>query len=301
MHPGTWTSSTGGIDPTAWLEKAKGGEASNQSQHDSDREHVSIDPGDGIAVAEIDDENWVETPSGVQGFDGNVPAIGPGDELPHPREFGVPAGEGGLRIDTKRGMRIAAAKFHHYINKAAGYGIGGVREDPYYPDHPGGFAIDIMIDHFETDGGQAHGTEIKDWFFAHRHELNIKYMIWQQTYIPAEGEANKMADRGNPKENHFNHVHITFHESPFANGDEPVYMVEDDAGDSTGYTVRGNGCGTHGGTHHDHELEPGSVPEEFVRWFQLGAQVCADVDAPLLAAHNRSRASRRALSAAQVL
>ncbi|WP_158256099.1 M23 family metallopeptidase [Corynebacterium sp. 13CS0277] len=282
VHPGTWNSSSGGVDPTGWLEKAKGGATDGASQRDSGREHVSIDPGDGIAVAEIDDDNWVETPSAISGFDGNVPTIGPGEELPHPREFGVPAGEGGLRIDTKRGMRIAAAKFHHYIKKNDG--IGGVRPDKDFPDHPGGFAIDIMVDHWDSTGGQAHGTEIKDWFFAHRHELNIKYMIWQQTYIPSEGEGNLMADRGTPRANHFDHVHITFHESPFATADEPVYMVEDDAGDGSGYTLSDRGCGTHGGDHASYDLAPGTVPEEFERWFAIGAQVCPEVDAPMLAA-----------------
>jgi hypothetical protein len=86
--------------------------------------------------------------------------------------------------------------------------MGGVRPDAI-PDHPSGVAIDFM--------GGSNMSRCQNLFVGVQSRpdvwkyLNIRYVIWQQTYYDAPGKpGSKMENRGSPTANHMDHVHITF-------------------------------------------------------------------------------------------
>ena len=83
--------------------------------------------------------------------------------------------------------------------------IGGYRPGGGASDHHTGLALDVMV------RGEA-GDEVADWFRAHAQELNVKYVIWQQgIWFPGREGYRPMQDRGSDTENHYDHVHISFH------------------------------------------------------------------------------------------
>ena len=89
--------------------------------------------------------------------------------------------------------------------------MGGVRSTPT-PITRRGRAVDIMIPDYDSDKGKKLGDEIKDYIFRNKADFNVEYLIWRQQYVPAEGEPNQMEDRGDPTQNHFDHVHVTVNE-----------------------------------------------------------------------------------------
>lgn len=256
VHPGGWAAH-GAVDPAPWLAQA------HNVAKDGGVDKVTPDAGD------------VDVPN----VDGSLPPVDSYEGLT------LVGGEDKLQVNTIRGARVVAAVFHDSIDVIGGWRANGGG----YGDHPEGRAIDIMIPNYQSSEGKALGDEIKDWLFERRHELNIDYMLWQQTYIPSEGEGNLMEDRGSDSENHFNHVHVTFLPSDYAHGDETYDMPSGTSGGS--YKVR-NGCGKHGG--HSHMRQPladGTVPDGFAPWFNRGAQVCDEIDAPLLAAQMQAESN----------
>lgn len=87
----------------------------------------------------------------------------------------------------------------------------GVRADSL-PDHPGGYAVDIMIPNWSTSSGKALGWQIANYMRANARALGIQYIIFDQKIwnISRDGEGWRlMADRGGATANHKDHVHIT--------------------------------------------------------------------------------------------
>lgn len=84
--------------------------------------------------------------------------------------------------------------------------IGGYRSSDPFPDHPSGQALDIMI----SDVGL--GDSVKAWLMDNRGLFHLNYTIWQQLYEPASGGGNLMEDRGDPTQNHMDHIHSLFGE-----------------------------------------------------------------------------------------
>ncbi|HCE60779.1 MAG TPA: hypothetical protein DER11_05185 [Janibacter terrae] len=79
--------------------------------------------------------------------------------------------------------------------------IGGYRAgDP--GDHGSGRAVDIMVT-------GARGDQVNAWLQQHAGELNITYIIWQQRIWYPNGSSNMMEDRGDPTQNHYDHVHVS--------------------------------------------------------------------------------------------
>ncbi|MDY3128153.1 MAG: peptidoglycan DD-metalloendopeptidase family protein [Corynebacterium sp.] len=239
--------------------------------------HFEIHPG-GLGNA-VDPEPWLAkavNASGdialTQSVDAPKTSLKQGQELPP-----VPAtigSEAHLQRDTIRVMRAVHAAFPEITT------MGGWRPTDAYPDHPSGRAVDIMIPNFQSTPGQELGTRIKDWLYANRAELNIDYMIWQQTYIPATGEANLMPDRGSLNENHFNHVHITTKGGGFPAEDESYTMSSINAG--SGSYGLGVGCASGPGGASD--LAAGTVPPELEPWLRRAGGLCQGVSSSLLAA-----------------
>jgi hypothetical protein len=79
-------------------------------------------------------------------------------------------------------------------------------------DHPGGLAVDFMVD-------RATGDQLAECALKNQDALGIKYVIWEQQINHGSGWKG-MEDRGGVTANHFDHVHISF-ESGAGNG-EPI-------------------------------------------------------------------------------
>ena len=87
------------------------------------------------------------------------------------------------------------------VTQFSGYRPG----DPQ--DHGQGLAIDFMV--YED---AAKGDAIADYSVANMAENNISYIIWkQQIYGDWNYTWTPMEDRGSITENHYDHVHVSFH------------------------------------------------------------------------------------------
>ncbi len=86
--------------------------------------------------------------------------------------------------------------------------IGGFRPgDPQ--DHGKGLALDVMV-----PVSSALGDSIANWAIANSGDLNIKYVIWKQRIWMPGRSWKGMGDRGSITQNHYDHVHISFHRGP---------------------------------------------------------------------------------------
>ena len=88
--------------------------------------------------------------------------------------------------------------------------IVGTMRDGTGSDHCYGLAADFMIPDYTNNVDL--GWQIANYAKDHAKELNVKYIIWQQsiwqTMRPSKGWAH-MASRGNDTANHYDHVHIS--------------------------------------------------------------------------------------------
>jgi len=91
--------------------------------------------------------------------------------------------------------------------------IGGYRPSDPYPDHPGGYALDLM-----TYNGQA----LADYAVAHADALNVDYIIWNKRSWNSRRKSWAPYTGSNP---HTDHVHITFKKTPPAGGLTPTSLV----------------------------------------------------------------------------
>lgn len=69
--------------------------------------------------------------------------------------------------------------------------------------HPAGLALDYMC-------GLSTGKALNSALHANAGAIGLKYTIHDQTYFPVGGEPEPMEDRGNPTQNHKDHVHAQF-------------------------------------------------------------------------------------------
>jgi hypothetical protein len=69
-------------------------------------------------------------------------------------------------------------------------------------DHPGGLAIDFMVD-------RATGDALAQCALNNMEALGVKYVIWEQQINHGSGW-RPMEDRGGITANHFDHVHVSF-------------------------------------------------------------------------------------------
>ena len=79
--------------------------------------------------------------------------------------------------------------------------IGGYRAGDS-GDHGSGRAVDIMVT-------GARGDQVAAWLQENAGELNITYVIWEQRIWHPGGGWEPMEDRGDPTQNHFDHVHVS--------------------------------------------------------------------------------------------
>ena len=69
-------------------------------------------------------------------------------------------------------------------------------------DHPGGLAVDFMVD-------RATGDALAACALENMEALGVKYVIWEQAINHGNGW-KPMEDRGGATANHFDHVHVSF-------------------------------------------------------------------------------------------
>lgn len=69
-------------------------------------------------------------------------------------------------------------------------------------DHPGGLALDFMVD-------TATGNDLAQCVLRNQDALGVKYVIWRQRINHGSGW-KAMEDRGGTTANHFDHVHVSF-------------------------------------------------------------------------------------------
>ncbi|DAZ90155.1 phage tail tape measure protein [Mycobacteroides abscessus] len=113
------------------------------------------------------------------------------------------ADENGLQSKTILINRAISMLFGDRIQK-----IGGMRSDSM-PYHPSGRALDIMIPNSNTPEGKQLGDDIRRHLLENASAYGLEDVIWQQNWTGANGQSNRMDDRGNPTANHMDHVHAT--------------------------------------------------------------------------------------------
>lgn len=129
------------------------------------------------------------------------------------KSFQIWGGNSHLHPDTLRMGQYAMAKFGSMF-----YGIGGWRADGgVSADHPNGEALDMMVKDWRSATGKANGDAVAWFFQKYYREFGIYYIIWRQRIWNASFEKpgshpstwRMMSDRGNPTDNHMDHVHIS--------------------------------------------------------------------------------------------
>lgn len=93
----------------------------------------------------------------------------------------------------------AAQANNHRVRFVWGLGSSG--------EHATGNALDIMV------YDELAGDFIRDYVWANRKRLRLRHVIWEQhitSTVVQPGVRRKMADRGGPTANHYDHNHILF-------------------------------------------------------------------------------------------
>lgn len=119
----------------------------------------------------------------------------------------APWAGGGGESNLQPAAILARRNIHKYWPEIGT--IGGYRAQDAYPDHPSGLALDTMT-------GDPAGTQVNDWLHQQKDALALNYTIWKQFYKPAGGGGNMMEDRGDPTQNHMDHIHSLFNASGVA-------------------------------------------------------------------------------------
>ncbi len=94
--------------------------------------------------------------------------------------------------------------------------IGGWRASDPYPDHPSGWALDLMTNDIGSPSlKNPKGDAIANYLIANSARLGVKYIIWNgQSWNPERGTWAKYTG-SNP---HTDHVHVTLKSTPGTGG-----------------------------------------------------------------------------------
>ena len=108
------------------------------------------------------------------------------------------------------------------IKTVGGYRVGDA--DPY--GHTAGLALDFMIN--DIPDGKTAGEQLAAYAKQHADELGVAYVVWRQhiwSVARSDEGWRAMPDRGNPTDNHMDHVHLSL------TGDGSTSPVVDDTTD----------------------------------------------------------------------
>lgn len=108
-------------------------------------------------------------------------------------------------------------------------------------EHHSGRALDFMV-----HSDRAAGDHIANYVIAHKERLGLIHIIWRQriyrgprsTSKNPKGVWQKMADRGNPTQNHMDHPHAWFAATGYTPVVEPTTLTSYLTRGSTGPEVR---------------------------------------------------------------
>jgi len=152
--------------------------------------------------------SWVTDPIGklIDTFTGGGNGGGWGGGV----DLAAAASGGG---DTK-GMQVGTIAARNAISGSTGVKIGGGwRKPDGYDEHSSGQAFDVMV------GSKAEGDKV---LAAALSTPGVDYAIWQQyTWKPDGSHGPKMTDRGNPTQNHMDHVHVHVGATGYPRGGGP--------------------------------------------------------------------------------
>jgi hypothetical protein len=86
--------------------------------------------------------------------------------------------------------------------------VSGRRDTAVDPEgHPQGLALDFRV-------SRGVGDQLAAYAIDHRRQLGITYVIWQQRISIDGGPFQPMPDRGSDRDNHRDHVHVSFNRDP---------------------------------------------------------------------------------------
>ena len=141
---------------------------------------------------------WGPAQQVVQALGGITPAPTPAPAGQSPYSLGnVPAHT--LLVANTLGQRFG-------IRTVGGYRAGDA--DPV--GHTAGLALDFVIN--DIPNGKPVGDRLARYARAHHAELGVQYVVWRQHIwnIARDDEGwRAMPDRGNPTDNHMDHVHVS--------------------------------------------------------------------------------------------
>jgi hypothetical protein len=100
---------------------------------------------------------------------------------------------------VKSNVRTAAVQLGCTFGRPTMFGVAGRAGTS---DHPGGLAVDFMVN-------RATGDRLADCALQNMDALGVKYVIWRQRINFGDGW-KPMEDRGGATANHFDHVHVSF-------------------------------------------------------------------------------------------
>ena len=94
--------------------------------------------------------------------------------------------------------------------------VYGWRQSDPYPDHPSGLALDVMMPSGHTAPQHPGlGNKIVKYLINHQKDYAVDYIIWRQRIWRGSygnlkySKSSAMSDRGDPTQNHMDHVHVT--------------------------------------------------------------------------------------------
>lgn len=123
--------------------------------------------------------------------------------------------------------------------------IGGYRPPDGYNEHSSGRAIDVMVPNWQTASGQAYGDRVTAEALANP---NVQRVLWKQTQWNPDGTSEPMKDRGNPTQNHMDHVHVyTYPEARGAHPSGTAQSLESSTGGGVSAASLPGTAGTSGG------------------------------------------------------
>lgn len=109
---------------------------------------------------------------------------------------------GNVKPETK-----SIAKEIYEAAKKAGHEIWYIWGMGTSTEHKTGLALDLMV------RNEAAGDWVRNYIWKHRKRLRLRHVIWEQhitSTVVEPGVRRKMADRGNPTANHYDHNHVWF-------------------------------------------------------------------------------------------
>lgn len=116
--------------------------------------------------------------------------------------------ESGIKPATKVVLRCGKASFPK-VKVWGGYGAR-----PNKSDHPMGYAVDGMIEGWNTPAGNRYGWQMARWYEANAAALNINYIIfddkiWKKRTGQWRPYTHPNGATRNPTLRHLDHVHVS--------------------------------------------------------------------------------------------